>query len=346
MRTFKYLAILLTMLVLSAETANAQRFTSKKRYWSIGMTLNAMNYMGDIVPKSSFGSVDIGFTQPTLGVFVERQFFPRVSVRGGLVYGTLKGDDYTSAIRGFGSVEAAMADPNARYRMYRNLHFRNRIIEVSAVANISLRANRGFYYRRPKGFNPYIMFGVAAVYSNPQAKPEPNVSWVDLRPLQTEGEQYGAFVLSFPVGIGVNYQLTSRIDIGAELGVRFTTTDRLDDVSGRYPDRSGMSEEAAFFSFRGNETTSAFNGEDRTDVIAAMQQIYGVSSPGAVEAIFAFSGDENRAAERRGNDGTLYRDADQKQIGVFAGGNDLYLVYGFKLKYLLGGGDVRCPKFR
>mgnify|MGYP006432666951 CR=1 FL=1 len=345
MRTFKYLAVLLVLALFSAEVAQAQRFTSKKRYWSLGVTLNAMNYMGDIVPKDAPASFDLGFTRPTIGVTLERRILPMMTVRAGLTYGTLSGDDYTSVIRAFGSVEAAMQDPSARFRLYRNLHFRNRIAELSAVATIDLRQNRGFFYQRPSGFTPYLMFGVAATYSNPQAKPEEDIPWVDLRPLETEGESYGSIVLSFPLGFGVKYKLNDRIDIGAEIGVRITTTDRLDDVSGRYPDRTDMGEDAAYFAFRGNETVSAFGGEDRSGIISAMQDHYGVGSPGAVEAIFAFPGDENRAGERRGNDGTLYEDSDQRKLGLLSGANDIYLVYGFKLNYIMGGG-VSCPKFR
>lgn len=343
MRTFQKIAILLVLFTLTTEIAQAQRFTKKRRYWALGGSLNAMNYFGDIVPRDIKGSFDIDFTRPTIGAFAFRKLTPNIGFKAGLTFGTLIGDDYTSVINKFGTVEAAMADPSARYRLYRNLHFRNRIVEVSGLFSYSLRGNKGFFYQREKGFNPYITAGIAITYSNPQAQQETTAQssrtqttgWVSLRDLNTEaGKNYIPIVISIPVGLGVRYKVNNKIDIGFEAAFRFTTTDYLDDVSGRFGEGT-IEEKKANLSFRG-EDQYTYNGIDRSEIIAQMNAFYG--SQGSAPSIFAAEG------ERRGNDGSVITDPDTKQFGILRG-KDIYLVYGFNLYYMLGGG-ISCPKFR
>jgi len=79
-------------------------------------------------------------------------------------------------------------------------------------------------------FLPYITAGVSAINFNPKR------DGTALRPLATEGVAYSAWNVSFPIGLGLRYQLNCRWTIKAEAAYRFTLTDYLDDVSGAYPD--------------------------------------------------------------------------------------------------------------
>ena len=73
------------------------------------------------------------------------------------------------------------------------------------------------------------------------------LSWVDLKPLRTEGQgmpianapkEYSLTSFSFPIGIGVRFNITENTSIALELMNRTTSTDYLDDVSGRYIDNA------------------------------------------------------------------------------------------------------------
>ena len=46
--------------------------------------------------------------------------------------------------------------------------------------------------------------------------------------------KYNLSDFAIPFGIGVKYALTDKINLGLELGARWTMTDYLDDVSGTY----------------------------------------------------------------------------------------------------------------
>lgn len=124
--------------------------------------------------------------------------------------------------------------------MKRNLSFRSDNFELSAIVNVSLFTQRNtLYYNRPK-YNPYILAGIGITSYNPKA--ELNGEWIKLRPLQTEGEEYGKFALVIPVGIGINYKISNTLNIGLEAAYRFTSTDYLDDVSTVHLDPSIISD--------------------------------------------------------------------------------------------------------
>ncbi len=60
--------------------------------------------------------------------------------------------------------------------------------------------------------------------------------WYDLRPWQIEGEEYGAFGVAIPAGIGLYFTFDKTWRFGWELSWRTTFTDYLDDISTDYLD--------------------------------------------------------------------------------------------------------------
>src|SRR5688572_20677876 len=72
-------------------------FGKEKIYNSLGVSLNAFNYYGDLAPKPSRLSTDIAFTRPALGLSFTHRFGPRYQVTAGFMYGTLRGADSESA---------------------------------------------------------------------------------------------------------------------------------------------------------------------------------------------------------------------------------------------------------
>lgn len=247
-----------------------------KAYSAVGFSVSALNYYGDIAPRPQRVSTDISFTRPALGISLMHRFGPRYTFLGQFMYGTLKGSDAESADAG--------DSENGKYRYQRNLSFRNRIKELSAVAYFDLFDNSQTYISRVQ-WTPYAYVGVAAFLHNPQAEAPAALGggWVDLEPLGTEGQYstklvatdanfgikpYKKFQVAIPFGIGARFKLTEVIDLWGDIGFRYTFTDYLDDVSQNYVDLGVLdSPLAKAMSYRSGElspapTTSSYVGRD------------------------------------------------------------------------------------
>lgn len=235
---FTYSTALLAGLTLlgSVTQADAQQFSKRKQYTSIGVSLNAMNYFGDLNPSTNFASFKLADTRPNLGLTVTHRFFPRVSGRLALSYGRITANDADNA---------NVNDGNARYRNTRNMNFRNDIAEASAVMIVDIIENRNNYLKRPD-FVPYIFAGLAGFYHNPKGKDQ-NGNYVNLQDLQTEGKSYSKTSFAIPFGAGVRYRINRNLDASFEIGLRKTFTGYLDDVSGKYANLNGKSAEAQYF---------------------------------------------------------------------------------------------------
>lgn len=252
-------------------------FSREKRYNSVGLTLNALNYYGDLAPTPSRLSTDLSFTRPGVGICIMHRFGPRYILTGSFMYGTLKGADAESANQN--------DLDNGIFRYQRNLSFRNRIKELSIVATFDLFENQSTYISRVK-WTPYAFTGLVVFHHNPQAQvPETDLDgnpfsnagdWVNLQPLGTEGQHlslqdgqannglkpYKRIQLGIPIGIGARFRLNEIMDLSFEFGFRYTFTDYLDDVSRDYIDLGafGTNELSKALSYRTNEVaTPTFN---------------------------------------------------------------------------------------
>jgi hypothetical protein len=234
---FTYTLAVVLVLALVATDVSAQQFTKRKQYNSVGVSLNAMNYFGDITPKPSVPSFRAGATRPNLGLSFTHRFAPRISARAALSYGRITGEDEKAADQN---------DSDAKFRYNRNMNFRNDILELSAVGIFDLIENRNNYLKRPD-FVPYLFGGVGVMHHNPKGL-DANGNYVALQALKTEGQSSGYSLTQFviPFGAGARYKINRSFDIGLELGFRKTFTDYLDDVSGNYvADRSVLSSDAS-----------------------------------------------------------------------------------------------------
>jgi len=235
---FTYSTAMLAGLALlgSTQKADAQQFSKRKQYTSIGVSLNAMNYFGDLNPATNFASVHAGDTRPNFGLNITHRFFPRVSGRFAVAYGRITAEDIDNANRN---------DTNAKYRYTRNANFRSDIYEASAVVIVDLIENRNNYLKRPD-FVPYLFGGIAGFHHSPEGK-DANGNYVDLQALRTEGKEYSKYQFSLPFGAGVRYRINRNLDASFEVGLRKTFTGYLDDVSGNYANLSGASTETQYF---------------------------------------------------------------------------------------------------
>jgi Domain of unknown function (DUF6089) len=292
-------------------------FGREKIYNAVGVSISALNYYGDIAPLPKKLSTDISFTRPAIGLSFAHRFGPRYTVQAQFMYGSLSASDTKSA---------SQSDEDGKFRYLRNLSFRNRIKEFSLVAYFDLFENQSTYISRVP-WTPYVYVGIAGLISNPQAQaPQTDLTgaplaeagkWVDLRPLQTEGKSYSAFQAAIPFGIGARIRLNEVFDLWADIGFRYTFTDRLDDLSGTYSSMVGKSPLAQAMAYRTNEITGPPPNDNVTGI--PLQGVPGVNvKPGY------------------GNPG------DQRGT---SGNKDIYMVTSIRLTYILGATFHRA-KFR
>ncbi len=328
---------------ISSYKGRKKGFGKERRYNYIGLSVNGMNYFGDLSPSANIFSTDFSQIQPGAGLFWGHRFGPRYTLRTSFNYGGIRGNDFEAA------------DPNdsdAIFRYARNLQFRNRIKELSVVGMFDLFKNENTYISRVQ-FTPFIYAGVAVIHHNPQAYVGENSGlaeageWVDLQEIGTEGqyanllesdvnhgiEPYKKWQFSIPVGIGIRYRLNQVMDITFETGVRYLFFDYIDDVSGNYVDPGVFdSDLARYLHDRSLEATEALSGDSRNN-----------------EAFQSFL--SGRVSTITGRDGNTYQVIDgygsefPDNLRGNDNENDIYVVTSLKLSFVVGGKFLRA-KFR
>lgn len=201
--------------------------------WDIGIKAGASNYLGEIGGKEKTRRNFILDLKPkstsyVFGGFVRYKFDDRWSINNSLSYGQIRGDDALST-----------NEP----RVWRNLRFKNNIIELSSRAefNFFIEPDLGGRGRYDKEFKSYIHAGLSCFYHNPKGSTDGN-TWHSLRPLQTEGVNYKKFGIGLPVGIGGVFTFNRNHRIGFDLSWTSTFTDYLDDISTVYNDPNNMTD--------------------------------------------------------------------------------------------------------
>ena len=233
----------------------------KKKPYELVYGLGFTNFNGDVgapVNKglSQYYWFHLTSTRPVFFVGGRYNFYNRLSVRVNLMYGWLSANDHENGAAWTG----------------RNLNFRTPIIETSSQIEFSIikeKRKRNIYYHvrrsRSKFSNinipTYLFVGVGGFYFNPKGKYKGE--WYSLQPLCTEGQglpgggkKYHRIAFTIPFGIGFKYKIADYTYLGFEAGYRYTFTDYIDDVGGKYYDtqiiQNAYGEEAAALSYRGH----------------------------------------------------------------------------------------------
>jgi opacity protein-like surface antigen len=197
-------------------------FLSYSQHSEMGIMFGFSAYQGDLSPSTN--RLNPGQLNPMLGILGRKNFNQYFAARLGFNYGSLSAEDSKSTVAG---------------RRDRNLSFRSNIFEGSLVFELNILGYEPYNLEKP--WSPYIFAGVAFFHHNPKAKYDGD--WVALQPLGTEGQglnsnrdPYSLNGFAIPMGLGVKFALSDTWNIGAELGIRRTFTDYIDDVSGTYVD--------------------------------------------------------------------------------------------------------------
>ncbi len=187
--------------------------------------LGANYYQGDLAPNTSSLSFSSG------------------NVSWALLAGTKINDIFKINIK-FMLGQLSGTDSNAEdsARKIRNLSFKSPLHEYGV--NTEININHFLKGLDKYGINLYYTTGINIFKFNPQALLRDQygmLELIELQPLGTEGQnlpghndRYALTQINIPFGLGVRFHLFDNIEMGMELVPRFTFTDYIDDVSGRY----------------------------------------------------------------------------------------------------------------
>ena len=269
----------------------------KAQQIEIGMLLGTSHYIGDLSDEK----LNFNNTYFAASLFGRYNFSNKVAIKGMAAYGRVSGADQQSSLAA---------------SKVRNLNFYSDIYEFSLHFEYNLLKNDlKNLHSRP--FIPYVFGGIGVFKFNPKTEyvnqaGEKQV--IELQPLKTEGQgstvyndrkQYDLTEISFPFGIGFRTRISDAFYIGFETGIRFTTTNYLDDVGGKYADNLVVK-----------------------------------SNSGEIAALLA-----DRSWEAYPELGTGYFDdgAPRSNKKIFE--NDIYIISGVTLTYIIRSKGQPCPTF-
>jgi len=324
--------IVVFLLVGLSGQINAQGFPKKNRYTSIGVNINAMNYVGDEDPGPSFISPGLKFTRPNIGIEYIYRFAPRVSFRGNISDGEIGGSDQKNA---------DYSEKNI-FRKIRNEDFKSNIFEAKADVIIDLFENRGKYTKRPD-YTPYIAVGLAYFHMNPKGQINNSGQWYALEPQKLEGQSFSLNQIAIPLALGFRYKLSKQWDLSFEIGWRKTFTGYLDGVSSKYYDPSALGAATNSTTYQlANQTLAAYNSDPTLKSFIDSHYGNGQAGSGLVPVL-----NPNGTPVVNGNGQTVMTVRGFGNSGDQRGTprTDVYILTGFHLTYIIPG-RIICPKFR
>lgn len=248
---------ILTAFVASNAISQGSNFNTQ-RNWSknkkeIFIGGGATQFLGDLGGRDQVGTdyslVDMDFPSTGFNIVAGYRFrwHPYWATKSQISFGIVRGsDEHTQDI----------------VRNSRNLSFRAPIVDFQQRIEFIIFAQEKVGSRyflagtqgtrmQEKSNQIYLFTGAGVTYFNPQGLY--NGSWVNLRPLNTEGqglpdgpEKYLPVTATIPLGIGFRWTLNSTWRMGVEATYMKTFTDYMDDVSGSYYVKPGASQEEIY----------------------------------------------------------------------------------------------------
>jgi hypothetical protein len=241
-RVGKSLLLLLICSTLSYKSFSQALLLGDKVKWEVGFDFGPSFFLGDLGGNAGKGTnflkdVNLELTKIMKGAFITMYPVKFAGARLAADYTYLEGRDDIINTNGIDEL----------WRKQRNLDFRTKIYSVYGAIEFlpTMLLSNGEYEPR---FRPYVFAGIGFFKFNPQGSltdANGNKTWYNLQPLRTEGEgmaeypdskPYKLNQMYIPLGGGIKYYLSDRVNVSMEVLYRKTFTDYLDDVSKKYID--------------------------------------------------------------------------------------------------------------
>ena len=219
-------AFFLALMIFIGAQTQAQHYTTTGDFdriskASIGFGLNT--YLGEM--RRFNDNLQAGLST---SLAYEHLFTDKIAIRGSLSLYTIKAADSLSSLGD---------------NIQRNLSFKSNNVEFVVQALYYRFRHPHSGYKDRAFANPYFHLGMGITTNRPTATLAGTE--YELRPLRTEGIDYGSVALVVPVGAGVNIFITRYIDLQIELQYTLALTGYLDDVSANYRDPSSFADPIA-----------------------------------------------------------------------------------------------------
>ncbi len=193
--------------------ASAQAQIETQRTSELGLGLGVTNYRGEISPQYQFGN-----NRPAITAFYRRDVSAPVTLRGSFLAGLLRADDANVTGEGGGTPPL---------QSYRNSNMKGSVLEAAVAMEYNFMDYRA---RKQKiHFTPYLFVGVGGYYANTRTQTANQILGPDYN------RSGGHFGVAIPAGAGLKYALSQHTNLGLEVGVRKTFSDKLDNLSDQDP---------------------------------------------------------------------------------------------------------------
>jgi opacity protein-like surface antigen len=239
-----FIALLASFFISSKSYSQSIIVGNEKTRAEVGINVGPSFFLGDLGGNRGKGTrfvkdVNFPFTQIMTGVFAAVYPNEWMGIRAAAQVGKLAAEDNIINTKG----------EDELYRKQRNLDFRSTIAEAYVAVEIFplMLLNKMDVDYKPR-LRPYGVIGVGWFHFNPQGSltdANGNKTWYYLRPLHTEGQgfpeyperkEYSLNQINFPMGVGLKYYLSEKVNVSFEILLRKSLTDYIDDVSTTYID--------------------------------------------------------------------------------------------------------------
>jgi hypothetical protein len=258
------LLILCICIAMSAPTyaQDAHREYVEQDGWGIGTSIGLSDLWGDIGTKSFLQHYTNSkyFDKVAFmgGLFGRYSIHPCLGVRLSTNFGTLYATDkwnYDLATK----AESEGDDGYQRYARAQNVKaytFEGSVIMELLPFRINPESKRA-----DKRGQPFIGLGLGVFHFQPYSTVGADETWVKIYDLRLEGQGWGGeypkqfklWQVEIPIVIGYRWDIGEHLNFGVEYHYRYTFTDYLDGVSGKYV---GASEYAKHMSPRQAQTAA------------------------------------------------------------------------------------------
>ncbi|MDP4283547.1 MAG: hypothetical protein Q8891_03925 [Bacteroidota bacterium] len=239
-----FISIFLSFVLFSKSYSQSLVFSTGKAKVEVGINIGPSFFLGDLGGHRGKGKrfikdLNLPLTEIMVGGFIAVYPNEWLGIRAAAQYGKLQAADNVINTKGVDEL----------WRKQRNLDFRTNIAEGYVAAEVFplMFLNQYNEDYKPR-LRPYGVVGVGIFHFNPQGSLTDSTgkkTWYYLRPLHTEGEgfpeypnrkEYSLTQINFPMGVGLKYVISDRVNVSFEILLRKSLTDYIDDVSTNYID--------------------------------------------------------------------------------------------------------------
>jgi len=174
--------------------------------WEAGLFLGGALYLGDLTVEEKIGASTFKF--PAFGLNINRNLSENFALRANLVYAKISADE---------------TEFDEGPHQQRGLAFSTSLIELSLVGQYEFLGKRRYSNNGTfkKTFSPYIFGGVGLAFGKPEADNTKTEPLLD----DSEGSR-----VAFPLGLGLKFDLSRKVALGIEGGLRPTFSDVVDGI--------------------------------------------------------------------------------------------------------------------